>query len=104
MPDNRDNGSNKPAAANTRPYIIDEFHRVRLDWPGEGWQLLDRSDKNATFSGSRVSAYDTEQGLTGNIFVAHAPQASLSVYVEDWLQRLTYLNKVVFARTAIQFQ
>ena len=104
IPDNRDSGSNKPAAANARPFVIDESHRVRLDWPGEGWQLLNLSDKNATLSGSLVSAYDTEQGLTGNIFVAHAPQASLSVYVEDWLQRLTYLNKDVLARTAIQFQ
>lgn len=40
----------------------------------------------------------------GNIFVAHAPQASLSVYVDDWLQRLTYLNKDVLARDKIQFQ
>jgi hypothetical protein len=104
IPDNRDSGSNRTGAVNTRPFVIDEAHRVRLDWPGEGWQLLNRNDKNATFSGSLVSAYDAEQGLTGNIFVAHAPQASLSVYVDDWLQRLTYLNKDVLARDKIQFQ
>ncbi len=104
IPDDRDSSSRKTTAPSTRPFIVDEVHRIRLDWPGEGWQLLNKSDKNITFSGALLSAYDSEQGLTGNIFVAHAPPASLVVYVDDWLQRLTYLNKNVFSRDKIQFQ
>jgi hypothetical protein len=104
IPDDRDNNSTKAAAPNARPFIVDEIHRVRLDWPGEGWQLLDKGDKNATLSGSLLAAYDAEQGLTGNVFVAHAPQASLPVYVDDWLQRLAYLNKNILAHGKIKFQ
>ncbi len=74
--------------------------RFRLERPGEGWQL----SRGKSRSDALASAYDTEQLLSGDISVGHAPQAALSAYVDDWLQRLAFLEKSVGTRQKAQFQ
>ena len=79
--------------------IINENYRVRLDWPGQGWQLLD-----ASLSGPDLCAYDGEQSLSGCVSVAHAPPASLGAYVSDWLNRVSYLNRSTIRREKADYQ
>ena len=104
IPGDKDESLVNTSQSNPAPAIIDEVHRFRLDWPGLGWQLLNDSSDKTVLSDSTVCAYDTEQGLSGSISVGHAPQATLPAYVDDWLQRLAYLDKRIITRKDTLFR
>ncbi len=93
-----------PSAADTAPFIVDETFRIRLQRPGEGWQLLGEERKIATSTDSLLTAYDTEQALLGDVSVGQAPQASLAAYLDDWLRRLTFSEKAIQWRNRAPFQ
>jgi hypothetical protein len=93
-----------PAAADTAPFLVDETFRIRLQRPGEGWQLLSQEQRIAISGDSSLSAYDTEQALLGDVSVGQAPQASLTAYVDDWLRRLPFSDKSVHWRQGAPFQ
>lgn len=104
LPSSQDGEPTNVTASNSETFFVDEAHRFRLEWPGDGWLLLKESQLNTVLPSSEVSAYDTEQGLLATVSVGHAPQASLPAYVDDWLQRLACLNKQVLARQRTLFQ
>ena len=81
-------------------YVEDEYSRIRLDWPGQGWQLLDSKAPER----SGLCAYDEEQLVLACVSVAHAPSSTLEKYVDDWLSRLQFASPNVLLREPSEFQ
>ena len=95
--------SGKRGQSPSPPALVDENYRVKLDWPGHGWQMHDNRSARAPASDTGLCSFDEEQSLSGCISVAHAPPASLRAYATDWLNRISYIDRATVTRKSAEY-